>query len=392
MKEQINKAKTIITLSLGIIIALAVLYFGSVNTWAANVSNQTELEAALSGIDTIITLTDNIELTSNITVNREVTLTASGSLITLNTAGYSIIVASEGNLYIDGDLTITGSGEQTIKVQSSGTLNLINGDIVSAHESVWHSAIYAEGGGTVNISGGTVVSNDNRSEGAIYANGQVVTVNVSGGVITGYSNCIKLFHNDPTSDRNTVTISGGTITATAPETVAQTHGLWVEKGNVTINGDAEINAQFPLNVNVGSVNISAGTFAGSSSFKSCSTVDISGGTFNGSITIDDSTTATFTGGEINDQTSFRNCETVEISDGMYSTSASAIYFSDCGNATISGGTFSGSVGVNAESVDSGKSVSISGDAQITGTTYGVYCSNGAVTISDEDVIITGGYG
>ena len=373
----------------GIIIALAVIFFGSGNAWAADVSDQTGLEAALGGTDSVITLTGNITLTKDITVSRAVTL--SGGPITLDTAGYSLIVASGGNLTVDGDLTITGSGEQTIKVQNAGIFTLDSGNVLSASGSTWHSAIYIDGGGTVNINGGTVVSEDGHSEGALYADGGIVTVNVSGGEITGYSHGIKLFHIDSTSSRSTVTVGGGTITATAPETAAQAYGVRVEKGDVTIGGDAEISALFPIAVNVGSLDISGGTIDGSLSLDTCPTV-IGGGTVNGDISIVNSSTVTFTGGTVNGQTDLYNCGTVEISGGTFTSSGPAVSISSSGDVTISGGTFSGSVGVNISSIDSGKSVSISGDADITGTDYGVYGSSGTITISGQDVAISGGYG
>lgn len=185
-----NKVKKFMTLLSGIIIALAMIFFGSGNAWAADVSNQTEFEAALSGADTVITLTDDITLNKGITVSRAVYLTASKSPITLNTAGYSLVVALGGNLTVDGNLTITGSGGQTIRVQNAGIFTLSSGDVIStngssdpsaihvdnggtvninggtvksASASTWHSAIYIDGGGTVNINGGTIVSDDDRT-------------------------------------------------------------------------------------------------------------------------------------------------------------------------------------------------------------------------------------
>lgn len=390
MKEKMimdNKAKTFMPLLSGIIIALAVIFLGSGSAWAADVSDQTGLEAALSGSDSVITLTDHITLTGDITVDRAVTL--SGGVITLDTAGHSLIVASGGNLIIDGDpdLTITGSGEQTINVQNAGTFTLRSG-VISASRTTWHSAIYIDGGGTVNIEGGTVVSDDNNySEGALYANGGIVTVNVSGGKITGYTCGIKLFHYDSTSSRSTATVSGGTIAAIS--TSNQTYGMWVEKGNVTIDGDAEFSAQVPVSVVVGSADISSGTFSGGVSFSNCPTV-ITGGTF-GSLSIADTTTVSITGGIILDGVYLENCDTVEISGGTFTSPGDGIYVSGCGDTAISGGTFSGAVGVGIYGVDPGKSVSISGDADITGTTYGVYGESGTFTITD-DVTVSGPYG
>ncbi len=88
------------------------------------------MEAALGGTDDVITLTGDITLTKNITVSRAVTLSG-GDAITLDTAGYSLIVASRGNLTVDGALTITGSGEQTIRVKDNGIFTLENGTIES---------------------------------------------------------------------------------------------------------------------------------------------------------------------------------------------------------------------------------------------------------------------
>lgn len=397
MKEKMitnDKAKIFILLFSGLIIVLAVIFCGSGSAWAADVSNQAELEAALSDSDTVITLTGDITLISDITVSKEVTLTASVYSTTLDANNYTIVVASGGDLTVDGGLTITSSAEQTINVQNGGTFTLTDGDILSANGSAWHSAIYVEGGGTVNIDGGTVVSDDNRSEGAIYANGGIVTVNVSDGEITGYSHGIKIFYYDSTSSRSTVNISGGNITATAPQTAAQTYGLRIEKGNVTIDGDTEISAQFPVTVDVGSLNIANGTISGGISLKDCPT-EISGGTINCgtsyNVSISDTSAVTATGGTINGPLSLDNCDTIDISDGTFSSSAgSALYLSGVGNTTISGGTLSGSVGVEVYSVDNEKNVAISGDAEITGTTYGLYSAGGNVTIAGEDVVISGG--
>jgi hypothetical protein len=73
-----SKVKTFMTLLSGIIIAIAVLFFGSGTAWAAEVSDQAGLEAALGGTDSVITLTGNITLTSDITVDRAVTLSGGG--------------------------------------------------------------------------------------------------------------------------------------------------------------------------------------------------------------------------------------------------------------------------------------------------------------------------
>jgi uncharacterized repeat protein (TIGR02543 family) len=294
-------------------------------------------------------------------------------------------------LTVDGALTITGSGEQTINVQNAGTFSLSSGNVISANESASHAAIYIEDGGTVNIDGGTIVSDDNSSEGAIYANGGIVTVNVSGGVITGYSHGIKLFHFAATDEISTVTVSGGTITTTAPETAAQTYGVKVEKGSVKIDGDAEINALFPVAIHDGSMDISDGTINGNLSLNTCPTV-ISGGTVNGNISITDADTVTLTGGIINGKTDLNNCGTVEISGGTFTSSYGVIGLSGCGDTAISGGTFSGSAGVEIFDVDAGKSVLICGDADISGENRGVFCSNGNVVISGEEVEISGGYG
>jgi len=294
-------------------------------------------------------------------------------------------------LTIDGDLTITGSGEQTIRVKDNGIFTLENGTIESLSID-WHSAIYIEDGGTVNINGGAVLDLYNKfSEGAIYANGGIVTVNVSGGVITGYSHGIKLFHYDSTDSRSTVTVSGGTITTTAPETAAQTYGVRVEKGNVKIDGDAEINALFPVAVDVGSMDISDGTINGNLSLDTCPTA-ISGGTVNGYIDISDTNTVTITGGTFNNII-LNNCGTVEISGGEFTASGTqALYLSSPGDVTISGGKFSGSTGIEIFDVDAGKSVLICGDADISGENRGVFCSNGNVVISGEEVEISGVYG
>ncbi|NLZ92161.1 MAG: hypothetical protein GX918_09600 [Clostridiales bacterium] len=384
-----NQAKTLLKLLSGTILALAVFFCWSGSARAAEVSDQAGLEAALGGTDDVITLTGDITLTKNITVSRAVTLSG-GDAITLDTAGYSLIVASGGNLTVDGALTITGSGEQTIRVKDNGIFTLENGTIESLSID-WHSAIYIEDGGTVNINGGAVLDLYNKfSEGAIYANGGIVTVNVSGGVITGYSHGIKLFHYDSTDSRSTVTVSGGTITTTVPETAAQTYGVRVEKGNVKIDGDAEINALFPVAVDVGSMDISDGTINGNLSLDTCPTV-ISGGTVNGYIDISDTNTVTITGGTFNNII-LNNCGTVEISGGTFTSSNDVIGLSGCGDTAISGGTFSGSVGINVYSIDSGKSVSISGDAEIMGTLYGVYGSSSAIIISGKDVAISGEYG
>ena len=216
-------------------------------------------------------------------------------------------------------------------------------------------------------------------------------MNVSGGVITGYSHGIKLFHYDSTDSRSTVTVSGGTITTTAPETAAQTYGVRVEKGNVKIDGDAEISALFPVSVDDGSMDISGGTINGNLSLNTCPTV-ISGGTVNGYINIVDTDTVTLTGGIFNNII-LDNCGTVEISGGEFTASGTqALYLSSPGDVTISGGKFSGSTGIEIFDVDAGKSVSICGDADISGENRGVFCSNGNVVISGEEVKISGGYG
>jgi hypothetical protein len=160
---------------------------------------------------------------------------------------------------------------------------------------------------------------------------------------------------------------------------------------VKIDGDAEINALFPVAVNVGSMDISDGTINGNLSLDTCPTV-ISGGTINGYIDIADTNTVTITGGIFNNII-LDNCGTVEISGGEFTASGTqALSLSSPGNVTISGGKFSGSTGIEIFDVDAGKSVSICGDADISGENRGVFCSNGNVVISGEEVEISGGYG
>ena len=272
----------------------------------------------------------------------------------------------------DPGYTITTGGYSIIITGSEAVVN-ISGNVTMTGTK----PIQVTNSGTVTVSGGTITATGEESTGVyVNSNGKA---NISGGAITAegtYSTGVSV-------EVGTVTVSGGSITATGEEST----GVSVSDGTGTISGGAITATGFGA-VGVyqqgsgGTIIVSGGTITatGDSSsgvYVSDSTAEISGGTIEaagvgsmGAYVIDNAT-VTISGDS-------------EISGDAY-----GVYVWDT-TAEISGGT------IEATSTDSygiyvnGGTVTVSGGA-ITATStnsYGIYVYSGTVTVSGGTITAT----
>lgn len=112
---------------------------------SVEVSNYTELVNALKGDKNIVKLTENINLTSALVVNRTVTLDLNGKTIS-NTADlwdttthtYALITVREG-----GNLTVTGNGTMDAKENDCFVFNVLDGAKLTVENGTFKGNISA---------------------------------------------------------------------------------------------------------------------------------------------------------------------------------------------------------------------------------------------------------
>ena len=192
-----------------ILILFALLAFGPM-TWAQTVSNANELNSAITN-GANITLANDITLSARLSIpgNTTVTInldghTLSRSLTSATSNGCVIIVASSGNLTLEGG-TISGGWNSTNAgggIMNNGTLTLTNVTINNCKGN--------DGGGINNASG--------------------ATLNITGGSI---SNCRSTQGGGAIVNKGTATISGCTMSSNT----ATTRGgaIWSNRG-LTVSG------------------------------------------------------------------------------------------------------------------------------------------------------------
>ena len=186
--------KRLLSAVLAVFMVLCLIPVFPMTAFAATipVADEASLTAAIAGAaaEDIIGLTQNITLTQDLTVNKNVTLASAGA--NLIAGGYRIIIPSGSSVAFGGSLSITGnapSGYNDGLVVVRGALTLW-ADSVSISNSYSGSAnsnaIYIEGG-SADIQGGSVsdtaAGGSNVSSG-IYLNGGSVSLDTGGTVIT----------------------------------------------------------------------------------------------------------------------------------------------------------------------------------------------------------------
>jgi uncharacterized repeat protein (TIGR02543 family) len=359
-----TKSKILLLIT-GAIIALALLCFGGGAALAADVSGEDGFIAAVAGVDPSINVVGDITLTSDVTIGRAVTVTSDNGS-TINTGGSSLIISAGGDVIIEGNLTVAGSGEfhQTIYVDG-GLFNLNSGTIEIT--GAFSAGIYVTSG-TANISGGEVAGDRY----GVYVEGG--TADISGGQVTGGQ--FGVLVEGGTADLSGGTIAGtdsgdskgvyvkdsGTVNISGGEVAGDRYGVYVEGGLVTISGTAEIRNE---KKNEDTIHVCGG-----------GTANISGGTITAAgensagVYVEDGTVSV-SGGEITAVTGFGY--------GMYVTD---------GTVTVSGGTVTGFFGVRAE----GGTVTISGGIIKGHKDYGYDANADGGTVIISGGAFSGGYG
>ena len=172
-----------------------------------------------------VQLTEDIEITQTLYVERSLTLDLNGHVLKM-TGNSSVLRVKEGPHPVT--LTITDSRPQNPHGSYAGLPAggvITGGKGTDAGGSV-HSvggAVFLENGTTLNLEGGTLTGNSSR--GSVFING--ATLVMSGGTITGETVGV---HNNV----GTFTMAGGRITGCSDR------GVYVYNGNMTMSGTAYI--------------------------------------------------------------------------------------------------------------------------------------------------------
>ena len=365
----------------------------SVSYGSISVSSEEGLTAALSDSEvSTVALSDDIELTSALTISNETALDLAGYTLDL---GEYVITLDDGADVVISDSgsggTLTTSGTTLFQISGTDASLEIESGIFSSTNSGVSKAVYIASSSSeesddesvsVTINGGTfetfvtfyiaseseVTVNDgtfNNSYGiALYSDDTDLTIN--GGTFTFSSVGIQCASS---SENSTITITDGTFTATSDASCVEI--------------DASESA---------TLNISGGTFTSSGSDYTCvlvyygaenATVNISGGTFNadgfalavnGLLTQSDNATVNISGGEFNNEVYIAGYTTLTISGGTFSGKTQQALHVRAGNMSITGGTFtsglSSSTAYDYCSYD-GDSTALNGDVVIE------YCYTGS---------------
>ncbi|HTW92909.1 MAG TPA: T9SS type A sorting domain-containing protein [bacterium] len=270
----------------------------SSQTYAATAVDQSSVYVLNSGNLTLVSCTmtktgdasstdsaSQYGLNAGVLANSAGKVTILGGSVTTNALGGNGLFASGSGSSIsmsNGTISASGGNAHGVDATYTGSISLTDVDVTTNGAS--SSALATDfGGGTVTVNGGTIVSADtaaNSHSAGIYSTGtiQVTGATVSslgdcGGVIDGANSIlltntsltgkvegIKLWKTAPATGAATVTISGGSLTATAGDAIYVTG----ETGNAAT---ASITASNGAAISAGTGNIihviqsSTGTFA-----------------------------------------------------------------------------------------------------------------------------------
>jgi len=299
-----------------------------------------------------------IRISGSASVNSKADLTATSS-------GYMIYKEGTGTLEIS-DGTVLAATDSAV-YNSGGTLNVTGGIVQASVTSSSSGTVYIYNGSTVNISGGTVTTTSQGNAVFIYKG----DINISNGTVSSTGSGNAVYNSD---SQNTLTMTGGTITASSRTAVYNTGTVNISGGTistgyypalehystsrkVTISGSAKLTSA--------NTSTSTGTILLSSPYGVTSNVrlDIQGGT------IENTSTAANGNAIYNGSVSG-----ITMSAGAVSTTATsgrAILNNSTGALTVTGGTITAPVNSTAYAIYNASTgtVSVSG-ATVTGQKYG----------------------
>ena len=274
--------------------------------------------------EAVAAVAEGAESTTTITLQMDLDLTGtennvvipSGKDVTLDLNGCAVAADVDGDLLVQGALTLVDS-------LGSGKLHAVS--------PTGSRGIVRVEGGTFTMAGGAIESVPDPADPGNAGSYAVVyransTVNVTGGTITAGWFCLSGNGNDKTGKESTVTISGGTLLSTADYAV-----YFPNAGTLSISGTAKISgAAGALAANNGTIDITGGTFLSSG------TGDIQPGTDGTSGLGDVAVNIVGKYGET----------TATISGGTFTAAEQAVVLAAGANGAslaVSGGTFSQAV-------------------------------------------------
>ena len=267
------------------------------------VNSVEELKNAIeTGSNSIVKLTADIEISTTLTVSREVTLDLNGNVLKMTVTGRVIEVKNGGNLTLTDSnpstthkFRVDDSTKLWILDKTSGT-NTVNGGVITGGNA---NANNNDGGGVIIVSGGAFTMTGGNIVGCTAGSGG--GVDVSG----------------------TFTMTGGSI-AGCVAAHASGGGVYVEKGGTFVMSNGSIAGCVAANGG-GICNAGTTTLSGSAKIQNCH-VDATGE--GGGIWSFESAGALTVNGN------------VEITGCKRGTTPDAMYFD---NGTVSGGRFDGEV-------------------------------------------------
>ena len=170
-----------------------------------------------------ITLAENIDIGSTLTVNRTVTLDLNGNVLKMNGSGSVIKVESGGNLTIQDSNTstphkFTPGGDGLWRLDETGGSEIVYGGIITGGNTPNGGGVYVATGCQLTMTGGNIV-------------GCLATYEGGGVYIDGLRG---------SSDQTVFTMTGGSITGCQANGTDGGGGVNVTKGTFTMKGGSII--------------------------------------------------------------------------------------------------------------------------------------------------------
>ena len=207
--------------------AAAALNGLSMSVLAANSAKEVETAAELTSAladssISRITLIENIDIGSTLTVKRTVTLDLNGNVLKMTGSGSVIKVESGGNLTIQDSSTatlhhFTPGGDGLWGLDETGGSEIVYGGVITGGNTPNGGGVYMETGGQLTMTGGNIVGCLSELGGGVYIDG-----------LRG------------TSDQTVFTMTGGSITGCKATGTDGGGGVNVTKGTFIMKGGSII--------------------------------------------------------------------------------------------------------------------------------------------------------
>lgn len=227
-------------LLLSLVVMLTMVLAPSVARADSTVTDLASLKTALT-TGGIITLTADITVSEDLTINSGIPTTLKGNNKTITvTAGKHIGVAADNTLIVDQGITIKNEASSivdTLVLVQKGSFKLTGGKIINTTGTPIHANIPK----SIEVTSGEILGNSPVASGIAALNGGIVKI--SGGTITatGRDNACAI----DTYDGVKTVISGGTFNATATEVSAKKNSVCVQ-GSGSIDFDLVGNTEIKL--------------------------------------------------------------------------------------------------------------------------------------------------